>query len=133
MRSLFQSLLALTTPTLGEQMVIIFQLELPYYIPRPTLINNLLENVDTILQKRYISMAEDAGETLKLRRSLKLLNGILKEFASAKLPNGIKAMAQVPSFPCMCVRLTHRSTDCWATTRSPLWILLKNVYDFLTK
>jgi hypothetical protein len=42
-------------------------------------------------------MVEDAGETLKLRRSLKLLNGILKEFASIKLPNGIKVMAQVPS------------------------------------
>ena len=43
-------------------------------------------------------MMEDAGETLKLRRCLKLLNGILKEFASIKLPNGMKAMAQVPSF-----------------------------------
>jgi len=41
-------------------------------------------------------MVEDDRETLKLRRSLKLLNGTLKEFASIKLPNGIKAMAQVP-------------------------------------
>jgi hypothetical protein len=43
-------------------------------------------------------MVEDAEETLKLRRCLKLLNGILKEFASIKLPNGIKVMAQVSSF-----------------------------------
>ena len=43
-------------------------------------------------------MMEDAQETLRLRRTLRLLNGILKEFASIKLPNGIKAMAQVPSF-----------------------------------
>lgn len=40
-------------------------------------------------------MIEDARDTLRLRRSLKLLNGILKEFASIKLPNGVKAMAQV--------------------------------------
>ena len=40
-------------------------------------------------------MIGDARDTLRLRRSLKLLNGILKEFASIKLPNGVKAMAQV--------------------------------------
>lgn len=40
-------------------------------------------------------MIEDARDTLRLRRSLKLLNGIIKEFASIKLPNGVKAMAQV--------------------------------------
>ncbi|KAF8974448.1 armadillo-type protein [Flammula alnicola] len=61
----------------------------------PTLISDLVKVIDTNLQKRYISMVEDPRDTLRLRRSLKLLNGILKEFASIKLPNGVKAMAQI--------------------------------------
>lgn len=44
-------------------------------------------------------MLEDPRDTLRLRRSLGILNGIIKEFASIKLPNGIKAMAQVHLFP----------------------------------
>ncbi|KJA30164.1 hypothetical protein HYPSUDRAFT_125792 [Hypholoma sublateritium FD-334 SS-4] len=61
----------------------------------PSLIDDLVVLINTNLQKRYISMIEDARDTLRLRRSLKLLNGILKEFASIKLPNGVKAMAQI--------------------------------------
>lgn len=62
---------------------------------RPTLISDLVKLIDADLQKRYIQNIEDPRNTLRLRRSLKLLNGILKEFASIKLPNGVKAMAQV--------------------------------------
>jgi hypothetical protein len=62
---------------------------------RPTLISDLVKLIDADLQKRYIQNIEDPRNILRLRRSLKLLNGILKEFASIKLPNGVKAMAQV--------------------------------------
>ncbi|KAF9476494.1 ARM repeat-containing protein [Pholiota conissans] len=61
----------------------------------PSLITDLVKMIDPNLQKRYIQNIEDPRDTLRLRRSLKLLNGILKEFASIKLPNGIKAMAQI--------------------------------------
>ncbi|KAF8165214.1 armadillo-type protein [Crassisporium funariophilum] len=61
----------------------------------PSLITNLVEIIDSTLQKRYVLMQEDPHDTLRLRRSLKLLNAILKEFASIKLPNGIKVMAQI--------------------------------------
>lgn len=43
-------------------------------------------------------MSEDPRDTLMLRRSLKLLNGILKEFASLKMLNGVKTMAKVNRF-----------------------------------
>lgn len=51
--------------------------------------------IDTNLQKRYANRDEDPRTTLKLRRSLNLLNGILKEFASIKMLNGVKTMAKV--------------------------------------
>ncbi|KAF8914040.1 armadillo-type protein [Gymnopilus junonius] len=60
----------------------------------PDLINNLVKIIDDNLQSRYVAMQEDPSVTLRLRRSLGILNGIIKEFASIKLPNGIKAMAQ---------------------------------------
>ena len=62
---------------------------------RPTLVTDLVKTIDLHLHKRFISMVEDPKDTLRLRRSLGILNGIIKEFASIKLPNGIKAMAQV--------------------------------------
>ncbi|PPR07214.1 hypothetical protein CVT26_012647 [Gymnopilus dilepis] len=61
----------------------------------PTLVTDLVKTIDLHLHKRFISMVEDPKDTLRLRRSLGILNGIIKEFASIKLPNGIKAMAQI--------------------------------------
>ncbi|PPQ83268.1 hypothetical protein CVT25_004007 [Psilocybe cyanescens] len=61
----------------------------------PNLVDELVKVIDNNLQTRYISMVENQADTLRLRRSLSLLNKILKEFASIKLPNGIKAMAQI--------------------------------------
>ncbi|KAJ3517980.1 hypothetical protein NLJ89_g157 [Agrocybe chaxingu] len=61
----------------------------------PNLIDDLVKIINENLQKRYVSSIEDPRDTLRLRRSLKLLNGILKEFSSIKLPNGMKAMAQM--------------------------------------
>ena len=51
--------------------------------------------IDAKLQIRY-SSTEDAQNALILRRSLQLLNAILKEFASIKMPAGMKTMAEVP-------------------------------------
>lgn len=62
---------------------------------RPNLINDLVQIIDINLQKRYVSMQHNPADTLRLNRSLKLLNGILKEIGSIKLPNGMMAMAQV--------------------------------------
>ncbi|KAG6911227.1 hypothetical protein DXG01_003094 [Tephrocybe rancida] len=59
------------------------------------LVNDLLAVIDTHLQKRYIAMSDDPRDLLTLRRSFKLLNGILKEFASIKMLNGVKTMANL--------------------------------------
>ncbi|KAF8663451.1 hypothetical protein AX16_001021 [Volvariella volvacea WC 439] len=61
----------------------------------PNLLNDLMTVIDTTLQKRYQGGSDDSRDTLMLRRSLKLLNAIIKELASVKMPNGIKIMAQV--------------------------------------
>lgn len=60
--------------------------------------DDLVKIIDPILQKRYISLIEDPSDTRRVYRSLSLLNKILKEFASLKLPTGMKAMGQVMSF-----------------------------------
>ncbi|TFK43406.1 armadillo-type protein [Crucibulum laeve] len=61
----------------------------------PTLINDLLGVVDSNLNKRYSSPQEDPRDTLMLRRGLKLLNGILKEFSGMKMLSGVKVMANI--------------------------------------
>ncbi|KAF9464415.1 armadillo-type protein [Collybia nuda] len=60
-----------------------------------SLITDLVVVIDTNLQKRYSNRDEDPRTTLKLRRSLSLLNGVLKEFASIKMLNGVKTMAKI--------------------------------------
>ncbi|KAG5716692.1 Importin-11 [Termitomyces sp. T112] len=59
------------------------------------LITDLLGIIEVHLQKRYVSMSEDPRDVLTLRRSVKLLNGIIKEFASIKMLNGVKTMANL--------------------------------------
>ncbi len=54
-----------------------------------------MANVDSNLQKRYSSSTEDPYTTLTLRRSLDLLNAIIKELSIAKMLNGIKVMSKV--------------------------------------
>ncbi|KAF5321876.1 hypothetical protein D9619_000809 [Psilocybe cf. subviscida] len=60
----------------------------------PGLISDLVTLIDGLLQQRYISMIQDPHDTLRLRRSLRLLKCIVKELSSIKLLNGIRAMAQ---------------------------------------
>ena len=51
--------------------------------------------IDTNLKKRYEQNLNDPRDTLMLRRSLQLVNAILKELASIKMLNGVKTMAAV--------------------------------------
>jgi len=48
-------------------------------------------------------MSEDPKETLRLRRTLSLLNEILKEFSSVKLLAGVKVMSHVSGSLLDCV------------------------------
>ncbi|PFH52845.1 hypothetical protein AMATHDRAFT_1887 [Amanita thiersii Skay4041] len=61
----------------------------------PNLINDLMSVIDTTLQKYYSSIGENNQALLLLRRSLQLLNSILKEFGSIKMPTGVKVMAEI--------------------------------------
>lgn len=81
---------------------------------RPNLITDLMSVVDQNLQKRYVQHSADPRDAVMLRRSLQLINAILKEFASIKMLNGVKVMAQVSSDPYYSGRLIHDDirTDC---------------------
>ncbi|KAJ7094628.1 armadillo-type protein [Mycena belliarum] len=62
----------------------------------PNLVDDLLKVVETALQKRLSDPAnEDPRDTLILRRSLKLLNSVLKEYANAKMPNSLRTMSAI--------------------------------------
>ncbi|KAJ6486383.1 armadillo-type protein [Mycena vitilis] len=62
----------------------------------PNLVDDLLKIIDSTLQKRFSDpVNEDLRDTLVLRRSIKLLNGVMKEFSNAKMPNSIKTMAAI--------------------------------------
>lgn len=62
---------------------------------RPNAVNELMAIIDTNLQQRYSSSVEDPRTLLVLRRSLHLLNGIIKEFAAFKMLKGVQTMTQV--------------------------------------
>jgi len=51
--------------------------------------------IDGNMQNRYNSMDADGRAILILRRSLRILNEILKEFSGIKMLYGIKIMGQV--------------------------------------
>ncbi|KAG7096795.1 hypothetical protein E1B28_004204 [Marasmius oreades] len=61
----------------------------------PSLLTDLMSIIDQCLVQRYT--ANDKGENiaLKLRRSLQMLCGVLKELSAIKMPNGLKQMAQI--------------------------------------
>lgn len=59
----------------------------------PNLVTDLMAVIDSNLQKRYVQHSSDPRDALMLRRSLQLINAILKEFASIKMLNGVKVMA----------------------------------------
>lgn len=73
---------------------------------RPTLIDDLVQILDSNLRQRYTSGDKDFLNSLRIRRSLKLLNVVIKEFSTIKLPNGMKTMTQV----CRCINFKPLST-----------------------
>lgn len=65
-------------------------------LSRPNLVNDLMRNIETQLQKRYdAGGGHDQLDLLLLRRSLEILNGLIKEFTSFKMLQGVKTMLQV--------------------------------------
>jgi len=67
------------------------------FIIRGNLLSDLITSINLNLQKRYETKTDDPLDALVLRRSLKLLYGILKEFSNIKMPNGVKIMAKARS------------------------------------
>ncbi|KAJ8523493.1 hypothetical protein ONZ45_g125 [Pleurotus djamor] len=59
------------------------------------LLSELMALVDSNLQARYSSPIDDPNQTLILRRSLYLLNAVIKELSSVKMLNGVKIMTKV--------------------------------------
>ncbi|KAG6821587.1 hypothetical protein H0H93_000096 [Arthromyces matolae] len=59
------------------------------------LVNDLLSVIDANLQKRYVASNENPRDVLALRRSVNLLNGIIKELATVKMLNGVKIMTNL--------------------------------------
>ncbi|KAJ7129521.1 armadillo-type protein [Mycena epipterygia] len=62
----------------------------------PNLVDDLLKVIDTTLQKRFSDpINEDPRDTLVLRRGIKLLNSVLKEFSNAKMLNSVRTMGSI--------------------------------------
>lgn len=57
--------------------------------------SHLASEIERNIQARYSSPTADPRVTLRLRRSLKMLNEVLKEFTTAKLKAGVTTMANV--------------------------------------
>nr|GAT59975.1 predicted protein [Mycena chlorophos] len=61
-----------------------------------TLVDDLLRGIQSTFQRRFANPAnENPSDVLVLRRSLKLLSAVFKEFASVKMPSGLKTMAGI--------------------------------------
>lgn len=60
---------------------------------RPSLISQLVNAINTSIEGRYNNTIPNAA--VILRRSLQLLNAVLKEYAAFKMLTGVKTMGQV--------------------------------------
>jgi hypothetical protein len=62
----------------------------------PNVIPELMQLIDTGLQARYSDLTrEDPYNTLRLRRSLRLLNAILKEMVAVKMPHIVGTLGAI--------------------------------------
>ncbi|KAF9268117.1 ARM repeat-containing protein [Marasmius fiardii PR-910] len=61
----------------------------------PSLLTDLMSVIDQGLAQRYTANDKGVNTALKLKRSLQMLCGVLKEFSSIKMPNGMKQMSQM--------------------------------------
>lgn len=96
--------------------------------------DDLLKVIDTTLQKRFSDpVNEDPRDTLVLRRSIKLLNSVLKEFSNAKMLNSVRTMGSASSFPCPLSDPLELSSDPGKVTSRVLWLLLDTGCDLSTE
>ncbi|KAJ7590824.1 armadillo-type protein [Mycena floridula] len=61
----------------------------------PTLVDDIMARLDSYLNQRYQTQSADETHFLPLRRCLQVLNGILKEFSTYKMLNGVRVMGQL--------------------------------------
>lgn len=71
---------------------------------RPALIPTLMGTIGTNIDARY--GGGQGGSAIQLRRGLEILNALLKEVMSVKLPSGLKVMGAVS---CTCVKVERLS------------------------
>lgn len=70
-------------------------------VSRPTLFQDLLTSIDVHTKVFVAAEGSDMRASLILRRSLEVLNAVLKELATVKMPAGVKLYGQV------CIYSTH--------------------------
>lgn len=61
----------------------------------PNLLTDLMSSADTSLKAYMDSAGQNMEAALVFRRTMEILNAIIKEFASVKMPSGIKVMSQL--------------------------------------
>ncbi|KAG5648935.1 hypothetical protein DXG03_000284 [Asterophora parasitica] len=95
------------------------------------LINDLVNVIDQNLQKRYGTTSHNPRDTLMLRRSVKLLNKILKEFASIKMLNGVKTMSNLVNllYPAIYRYYSQMSTNISSSTVTPDTLSSPRLHD----
>ena len=98
---------------------------------RPGLVSHLAGVINTSIEARYSNAAPNAS--LLLRRSLQVLNAVLKEFAGFKMLTGVKTMGKVrPRTSLYSGTLADRSVACGraeTTTTEPLCSALSRTTD----
>ncbi|KAG6833896.1 hypothetical protein H0H87_007907 [Tephrocybe sp. NHM501043] len=98
------------------------------------LINDIIATINTHLSTRAAAADADSQakkDTLILRKCFKLLNVIVKEFASIKMLNGIKTMAKLVEYlyPAIFQMYSEVAANVSPSTVSPHTILLPRVHD----
>jgi hypothetical protein len=67
----------------------------PLILPRPSLIPDLFAAINQGFSTCYGPTPVEGPPFLRLKRSLQVLNAILKEFSAIKMPSGIRALGTV--------------------------------------
>ncbi|EKM80164.1 hypothetical protein AGABI1DRAFT_120195 [Agaricus bisporus var. burnettii JB137-S8] len=80
----------------------------------PDLFDNLINTIDSRLFSRYSTGQDDPQDALLLRRSLGILNAVIKEFAGIKMLNGMKVMASIVQ------AMQDRMYDYWTSLANTL-------------
>lgn len=99
---------------------------------RSSLVTDLMSIIDSNIQMRYTSQAVDPRSTLMSRRSIKILNEVLKEFSNYKMLAGVRTMGNVCDY-CYNGRYwvlgTHERTAGWLSSPTFIWLLRETVVN----